>query len=154
MKTTLWLIVISFSMSLYACASQDQSQDKSHHWRPALDRPSLIVSMSYTQRQLLDILLNPPTNELSEQDPLLLQNRDWLNKRRMLFLTSHCDLIRRKIVNASIDYPACHGVARNNRFCIIDFHQCIAKCPSYKRDCPPCEQKAIQCLSNKAAPLP
>ena len=144
MKTSLWLIVISFSMSLYACASQGPSQ----HWRPALDRPSLIVSMSYTQRQLLDILLNPPTNELSDKEPLLAQQHEQLIKRRTLFLTSHCDLIRRQIVNASVDYPACNGVARNNRFCIIDFHQCIAKCPSYNRDCPPCEQQAMQCLSN------
>mgnify|MGYP001027591978 FL=1 len=144
MKTTIWLIVICLSMSLYACASQDPS----HRWRPTLDRPSLIVSMTYTQRQLLDILLNPLANGLNEKDPILLQHRARLVERRALFLSSHCDLIRRKIVNASVDYPACHGVTRGNGFCIIDFHQCIAKCANHKRDCPPCEQQAIQCLSN------
>ena len=144
MKTTIWLIVICLSMSLYACASQDPS----HRWRPTLDRSSLIISMTYTQRQLLDILLNPLSNELNEKDPVLLQHRARLVERQVLFLSSHCDLIRRKIVNASVDYPACHGITRSNGFCIIDFHQCIAKCTNHKRDCPPCEQKAIQCLSN------
>ena len=144
MKLAIWLIFIGLSMSLYACASQDPSK----HWRPTLDRHTLIVSMTYTQRQLLDILLNPLTSGISDNDPLLLQQREQLDKRRTLFITSHCDLIRRDIVNASVDYPACNTVKRNNRFCIIDFHQCIAKCASYKRDCPPCEQKAIQCLSN------
>ena len=144
MKLAIWLIFIGLNMSLYACASQDPSK----HWRPTLDRSSLIISMTYTQRQLLDILLNPLARELSDKDPLLLQQREQLAKRRALFLTSHCDLIRRNIVNASVDYPACSTIKRNNNFCIIDFHQCIAKCASYKRDFPPCEQQAIQCLSN------
>lgn len=150
MKTSFWLIFICLSLSLYACASQD-SNDK---WRPTLERPSLIISMYYTQRQLLDILLNPLANDLNKKAPPFSLQSEELIKRRKLFLTSHCDLIRRKIVNASVDYPACKGIARNNRFCIIDFHQCIANCASNKRDCPPCEQQAIQCLSDKEDTLP
>ena len=146
MKTSLWLIVISLSMSLCACASQDSN----NNWRPTLDRHSLFISMSYTHRQLIDILLNPLAHDLTKKAPPFSLQQGQIIKRRALFLTSHCDLIRRKIVNASVDYPACQGVSRENRFCIIDFHQCIARCPSYNRDCPPCEQKAIQCLSDKA----
>lgn len=136
MKLSTRIIFIFLVIGLNACANQGHA--KRFHLN--IDRPELIISMSYTHRQLLDILLNSPSSEQSEKDPLLTQ-------RRALFIASHCDLIHRDIVYASIDYPVCHSFKRINRFCISDFHHCIATCPSFKRDCPPCEQKAMQCLA-------
>ena len=135
MRIFIWPIVIFINMTLSACASQDHA----NRLHSAVDRDNLIISMTYTQRQLLNILLNSPLNEQNES----------LHKRRGLMLSSHCDLIRRNIVHAATDYPACHDSQQDNRFCISDFHQCIAKCPSFKRDCPPCEQQALQCLTKR-----
>ena len=138
MKFSICAIFIFFGLALSACASPDHTS----RLHPTIDRPELIISMSYTQRQLLNILLNPLDNNQSE---LQIQ-------RRELLLSSHCDLIRRNIVHTPADYPACHAVKRNKRSCINDFHHCIAKCPSFKRDCPPCEKKAMQCLFKKLNP--
>lgn len=144
MKLSTWIIFIFLVIGLNACANQGHTK-RSHL---TIDRPELIISMSYTQRQLLDILLNPPSSGQGKKDPLLTQQHEWFIKRRALFIASHCDLIHRDIVYASIDYPACHSFKRINRLCISDFHHCIATCPSFKRDCPPCEQKAMQCLTD------
>lgn len=143
MKLSTRIIFIFLVIGLNACANQGHA--KRFHLN--IDRPELIISMSYTQRQLINILLNPLSNRQSEKNPFLTQHHEQLIKRRALFIASHCDLIHRDIVYASIDYPACHSFKRINRFCISDFHHCIATCPSFKRDCPPCEQKAMQCLA-------
>ena len=135
MRNFIWPIVIFINMNLSACTSQEHV----NHLHPSVDRDNLIISMTYTQRQLLDISLNSLLNE----------NNESLLKRRELLLNSHCDLIRRNVVHAKADYPACPKSQQDNRFCISDFHQCIAKCPSFKRNCPPCEQQALQCLSKK-----
>lgn len=135
MKFSICAIVIFFSIMLSACASPDHKS----RFYPTIDRSQLIISMSYTQRQLLNILLNPLDNTQSKHK---LQRQ-----RHKLLLSSHCDLIRRNIVHTPVNYPACHTVKQSNRFCINDFHHCIAKCPSFKRDCPPCEKQALQCLT-------
>ena len=140
MKFSISAIFIFFALALSACASPEQTR----RFYSNVDRPDLIISMSYTQRHLLNILLNPLDNKQSKQK-LQIQ-------RHELLLSSHCDLIRRNIVHTPADYPACHAVKRNKRSCINDFHHCIAKCPSFKRDCPPCEKKAMQCLFKKLNP--
>ena len=94
-----------------------------------VDHRSLIHSMTYTHRHLVE-------QHLTQQSP------------SPLFTQSHCDLIERGVVHANTPPAACTQQDKATQTCIAAFHRCIGQCPTFKRECPPCEQQAQQCLTN------
>lgn len=99
-----------------------------------VDTASLVKSMLYTQRHLIEVIYNSQvTGNI---------------KRKMLLEKSHCDLIDRKVVyaNQAINCPISD---LNSRACIALFHQCIGLCKSYRENCIHCETQTIHCLSSK-----
>ena len=106
-----------------------QLPDTSTH----VDLPSQIRSMMYTHRNLLELKLDS-TSLKSEQ-------------RHQLLMTSHCDLIDRRMIYAKNKPEFCQVVINAySRKCIAAFHRCINACPMFLRHCPTCENQAIRCL--------
>ena len=95
-----------------------------------VDHRSLIHSMTYTHRHLAE-------QHLNQQAP------------SPLFTQSHCDLIDRGIVHSKTTPKACTHTNKTTQACIAAFHRCICQCPTFKRECQPCEQQAQQCLTNQ-----
>ena len=100
---------------------------------PYVDLPSQIRSMMYTHRNLLELKLDS-TSLKSEQ-------------RHQILMTSHCDLIDRRMVYAKNKPEFCQvAINVDSRKCIAAFHLCIKACPMFLRHCPTCENQAIRCL--------
>jgi len=99
---------------------------------PEVDRSSLIRSMTYTHRHLLEQQLGPQIGEEGSGQVLL---------------QSHCDLIKRGVVQTEPLPALCDSsISHDAQACIAQFHRCIGACPSYMKDCPVCERKAERCL--------
>lgn len=125
MKITSVLITLFSILALTACSQNPPTN------LPTVDRPSLIRSMTYTHRHLLEQQLGPRTEEQGS-GPILLQ--------------SHCDLIRREVVSSELP-PKCEPKpGLEQQACVAKFHRCIGQCPTFMKECPLCEQKSEQCL--------
>lgn len=125
------IFLISFVLLLTGCTSQQQSNSR-------VDNISLLRSMTYTHRHLLDIeLASSPQEEKVRYDSLL---------------QSHCDLIDRNFVNVNNGSPdQCQILAQaNTQQCTTRFHRCVGSCPSYKDNCTSCEEQLQSCLYNEA----
>ncbi len=100
-----------------------------------VDRLSLIRSMVYTQRHLLEM-------ELTEQrEPA----------RYQVLVVSYCDLIDRGVIEISEIPKQCDGNFKGAdhykiRSCAAEFHRCIANCDSRSNRCLACEQNTTACL--------
>ena len=100
-----------------------------------VDTASLVKSMLYTQRHLIEVNYNTKAAHNTDRKTLLEQ--------------SHCDLIDRKMIHTNLPIH-CPVIDIKNQACIALFHQCIGRCKSYRKNCMRCEIKTINCLaSNK-----
>lgn len=99
-----------------------------------VEHHSLLRSMTYTHRHLLEFKLgNAPK-----------QNED----RQHLLVSSHCDLIDRRMVYVANNPPSCPVLTNTEQACIASFHRCIGIYPTFKKECLSCEAQATQCLDN------
>ena len=127
MKIKPAIFLISFVLFLTGCTNQQQSSSR-------VDNISLLRSMTYTHRHLLDIeLASSPQEEQIRYESLL---------------QSHCDLIDRDFVNVNNGSPSqCQILAQaNTQQCTTRFHRCVGKCPNYKENCTSCETQLQNCL--------
>lgn len=125
------LLIVTLTIFLLTACSQFPVHTQ-------VDRASLIRSMFYTHRHLLEIELGEQTQANENQRSLLLQ--------------SHCDLIRRGIVHADQPPAVCQSPAGDLvRQCVAEFHHCIGSCGTFKSNCPSCEYYADQCLDQADA---
>ncbi len=126
MKIT-YVLISLFSMLVLTACSQNPPTNP-----PQVDRASLIRSMTYTHRHLLEQQLGAQTGEQGS-GPILLQ--------------SHCDLIKRGVVQTKPLPALCEpSVSLDAQACIARFHRCVGACGTFMRDCPVCERKAARCL--------
>ena len=98
-----------------------------------VDTASLVKSMLYTQRHLIEVNYHSPATHNTDRKTLLEQ--------------SHCDLIDRKMIHTNLPIH-CPVIDIKNQACIALFHQCIGRCKSYRQNCMRCEIKTINCLSS------
>ena len=133
MNIKLLFIFLLSALALTACINQPQPTEN-------VDQVSLVRSMTYTHRNLLEVVLGAESEQVEGKRDVLLK--------------SHCDLVDRGVVSASIETVGCHSpVDRSARLCIADFHRCIGVCPSFKQTCRRCEDQAEQCLVSAKAEL-
>jgi len=93
--------------------------------------------MAYTHRHLLAQQLGAQIGE-EGSGPVLLQ--------------SHCDLIRRGVVQTEPLPALCEpSVSHEAQACIAWLHRCIGACGTFMSDCPVCERKAVRCLDKVEA---
>jgi len=121
------IFLICFILLFTGCTNQQQSKSR-------VDNISLLRSMTYTHRHLLDIELTTNAQEEKVRYDALLQ--------------SHCDLIDRDFVNVNHGSPSlCQTLLKENlQQCTTHFHRCVGKCPTYKENCTSCEKKLQSCL--------
>jgi len=125
-KITTPLITLFSILALTACSQNRQANP------PKVDRISLIRSMAYTHRHLLDQKLDPKVGDKSSEQVLL---------------KSHCDLIKRWVVHKAPLPDVCQRDASlETQVCIAKFHRCVGACGTFMSDCPVCEKKAARCL--------
>ena len=130
MKIISVLITLFSILALTACSQNPPTNP------PEVDRSSLIRSMSYTHRHLLEQQLGPQIEEEGSGQVLL---------------QSHCDLIKRGVVQTEPLPALCDpSVPLDAQVCIADFHSCIGACGTFMSDCPVCEPKAARCLDRAA----
>jgi hypothetical protein len=96
-----------------------------------VDHNSLIKSMIYTQRHLVEISYSDGTAD---------------SARKQLLEQSHCDLINRQVVYSKTLNAQCAPLDTKTQACTVGFHNCIGQCASAKRLCNQCERRAINCL--------
>ena len=97
----------------------------------SVDHCSLVRSAVYTQRELINIGLNPKP-QISSQ-------------RHQLLLRSYCDLIDRRIIYAANNPQGCSQFGAENRLCISEFYCCLKTWQLRSQECRRCEQPAISC---------
>jgi len=120
------LITLFSILALTACNQNPPTNP------PEVDRPSLIRSMTYTHRHLLEQHLGPQIGE---------------EGGGQILLQSHCDLIRRGVVQTEPLPALCEpSVSLDALACIARFHRCVGACGTFMSDCPVCERKAERCL--------
>jgi hypothetical protein len=120
-------LIALFSILVLTACSQNPPTNP-----PKVERFSLIRSMTYTHRHLLEQQLGA---ELGKQDS------------EQILLQSHCDLIKRGVVRTEPLPESCQPLAPQEvQICIAEFHRCIGSCGTFMRDCPPCEKRAERCL--------
>ena len=125
-RTLIWLLAAALLL-LSGCAHTPNTE---------VDRLSLIRSMVYTQRHLLEM-------ELTEQhDPT----------RYHTLVMSYCDLIDRGAIEVSQIPKQCDGNFKGAdhykiRLCTAEFHRCIASCETRSTQCRACELQAASCLA-------
>jgi hypothetical protein len=110
---------------LTGCANNTATTDHS------VDHYSLVRSAVYTQRELINIGLNP--------------NPQTSSQRQQLLLRSYCDLIDRRTIYAATQPESCSELETENRSCISKFHRCLKTCQLRSQECRRCEQPAISC---------
>lgn len=126
MKITYALITLFSILALTACSQNPPTNP------PQVDRASLIRSMTYTHRHLLEQQFGP---QIEEQG------------RGQILLQSHCDLVKRSVVQTAPLPAVCEpSVPLDAQACIARFHRCVGACGTFMRDCPVCERKAARCL--------
>jgi len=125
-KPTTSLIVLFSILALTACSQNPPTNP------PEVDRSSLIRSMAYTHRHLLEQHLGPQIGEEGSGQ---------------VMLKSHCDLIKRGVVQTKPLPALCDpSVPLEAQACIARFHRCVGACGTFMKDCPVCERKAVRCL--------
>ncbi|MEH6358602.1 MAG: hypothetical protein V7745_06405 [Pseudomonadales bacterium] len=126
MKVISSIITLLLILALTACSQNPVSGT------PEVDHPSLIRSMAYTHRHLLEQRLGPQIEEEGSEQ---------------ILLQSHCDLIRRGVVQTNPLPALCKPpVSHDAEVCIARFHRCVGACGTFMKDCPVCEPKAALCL--------
>lgn len=110
-------------------------------WDSGIRRLSLIRSMAYTHQHLLE-------QHLLEQH---LGAQIGEEGSGQVLLQSHCDLIRRGVVQtAPLPALCAPSVPHEAQGCIAWFHRCVGACGTFMSDCPVCEPKAARCLDRAA----
>ena len=97
----------------------------------SVDHYNLVRSAVYTQRELINIGLNP--------------NPQTSSQRQQLLLRSYCDLIDRRTIYAANQPESCRELGALNRSCISRFHRCLKTCQLRSQECRRCEQPAMSC---------
>ena len=97
----------------------------------SVDHYNLVRSAVYTQRELINIGLNP--------------NPQTNSQRQQLLLRSYCDLIDRRTIYAANQPESCRELGAVNRSCISRFHRCLKTCQLRSQECRRCEQPAMNC---------
>lgn len=128
MKIISTLITLFSILALTACSQNPVSG------LPEIDRLSKIRSMTYTHRHLLEQHLSPQLGDLSSGDVLM---------------QSHCDLIRRGVVDSGLPSQCEPEPSIEQQACVARFHRCVGECPTFLKDCPVCERKALKCLNKE-----
>ena len=103
----------------------------SHTQTTDVDQLSLVRSMVYTQRHLLEMELTE-NRELARYEPLV---------------ASYCDLIDRGAISVSMLPTQCDFIDTNTKFCSATFHRCISACNMRSGLCKTCEAQASMCLA-------
>lgn len=125
MKIISTLITLFSILALTACSQNPVSGP------PTLDRLSEVRSMTYTHRHLLEQQLGPQLGDISSGGVLM---------------QSHCDLIRRGVVDSELPAQCESEPSLEQQACMAKFHRCVGVCPTFLKDCPVCERKAELCL--------
>ncbi len=101
-----------------------------------LDSHILMRSAIFTQRELINSLLDDPTGTPSANSATLLN--------------SYCDLVKRKVIYISIDNlpQQCSDLEINHQTlsCAKKFHECTTLCSLRTDSCQSCTTKAKRCL--------
>jgi len=87
--------------------------------------------MTYTHRHLLEQQLGSQVGDINSGQVLIL---------------SHCDLIRRGVVDSELPAQCEPEPSLEQQACMAKFHSCIGLCATFMKGCPVCERKAERCL--------
>ena len=104
----LFLVLGLLATILSGCSKNLATTDQS------VDHHSLVRSAVYTQRELINIGLNP--------------NPQTSSQRQQLLLRSYCDLIDRRTIFAANQPESCSELGAVNQSCISEFHRCLKTC--------------------------